>query len=533
MGVYHMRLAEIAPHDPNVVTNISISVIVNAVLLTATIARFSFASRGPMRALFGRLSIFLIVLFSVQTVTTYVEQSQPALSDYSDRLWIIPYLTAASLTIRWRPAPFEKRQTRSRIGTRRTRLLIFNIGLAVMVLGSAILGLNIYGESRLVGLAAIGVAMVSFAARCALMQSAQERLVEALGESNERFKFVALATNDVLWDRNMEDDSVAWNDSIHTVFGYPPDVVGCHGWWADRVHPGDRERVISGVEAALDRGDQSWRDEYQFEKADGSYVYVMDRGYVIRDAWGKPLRMVGTMVDLTLRREIEAQLERAREAAEAIARRKSEFLANMSHEIRTPMNAVIGMTTILLDTPLSHEQQDCVETIRTAGDTLLTVINDILDFSKIESGKLEPEQHPLSVQNCIEEAFDLVSSKAAGKGLDVAYLIDDQVPSAIVGDITRLRQILVNLLNNAIKFTSEGEVVASVSSRQLDDTRVELEFAIRDTGIGIPEDRIDRLFQSFSQIDASTTREYGGTGLGLAISSRLAEMMGGKMWVES
>ena len=533
LGVYHTRLAEIAPHDADVFTNVSISVIVNAVLLISTIARFTFASRGPMRGLFGRLAVYLVVLCCVHATTTYMEQFQPDLAEYSDRLWIVPYLAAAGLATRWRPAPFEKRNSHSKFGSRRTRLLIFNIGLAVMVLGSAILGLSIYGESRLVGLAAIAVAMLSFAVRCALMQSAQEKLVEALWESNERFKFVSLATNDILWDRNLQNDSVSWNESIHTVFGYPHDAVGNLAWWVDKVHPLDRERVQSGIRAALDSGEQSWRDEYRFEKADGSYVYVMDRGYVIRDSWGAPLRMVGTMLDLTLRREIEAQLERAREAAEAAARSKSEFLANMSHEIRTPMNAVIGMTTILLDTSLSHEQQDCVEIIRTAGDTLLSVINDILDFSKIESGKLEPEQHPLSVRHCIEEAFDLVSSKAAEKGLDVAYLVDDHVPSTIVGDITRLRQVLVNLLNNAIKFTHEGEVVASVSSRQLDDTRVELEFAIRDTGIGIPRDRIGRLFQSFSQVDPSTTREYGGTGLGLAISSRLAEMMGGRMWVES
>ncbi|MCU1221378.1 MAG: rpfC [Candidatus Angelobacter sp.] len=359
-----------------------------------------------------------------------------------------------------------------------------------------------------------------------------QRAAEALQRSEERFQLIADATNDVIWDHNLITNSVWRNKNYPKLVGVPDGMcVNDLECWTNRLRAEDAERIMGSMQEVVKAGGSTWSCEYQLCRDDGSYVDIFDRGYVIRDAAGVPVRVVGAMMDITERKRVEAELLNAKEVAEAASRAKSEFLANMSHEIRTPMNGIIGMTELALETELSSEQREYMEAVSQSGTALLAVINDILDFSKIEARKLDLDIVEFDLRQVVEEALRTVAMPAHKKGLELACDIDS--PASLVGDPGRLRQVILNLVNNAIKFTEQGEVVILVRCIEKKGRQALIEFAVRDTGIGIPKEKQALIFEAFSQVDTSTTRKYGGTGLGLAISVTLIEMMGGHLQLES
>lgn len=295
----------------------------------------------------------------------------------------------------------------------------------------------------------------------------------------------------------------------------------------------DYDFLSPEVAAALRFNDlKSISDEESCEETLGDRTYIAKK-FVIRNIHGQAYATAGIFLDISDRKRIEMELQQAKIAAEASAKAKSEFLANMSHEIRTPMNGVIGMAQLLEISDLDQEQQQLVQTIQDCGEALINILNDILDFSKIEAGMLRLETRPFRIDELLSSVLSLFRSSISSKGLELNYTIDDSTPIALVGDGTRLRQILLNLVGNAIKFTSGGEVLIAVQALPQSGQQCYLEFAICDTGTGIDSDRISYLFQPFTQADSSINRRYGGTGLGLAISKRLCELMGGTIWVHS
>ena len=357
---------------------------------------------------------------------------------------------------------------------------------------------------------------------------AQESQIAA---DRNQYRSLVQAAPETIFSLAVEDGSFSFiNPAFERMTGWPPEEwIGRP--FIDLSHPDDRPLAIASIHQLI-VGEDPPPFELRIRTRSGA---VRSTEFVVtpyRDGDRMAL-ILGLARDVTDRKRVEMDLRAAKEAAESASQAKSEFLANMSHEIRTPMNGLIGMTGLLLDTPVDPQQEEYVETIRSSGETLLTLINDILDFSKIESGRLELEHQPFELRRSITDSLDLVAGRAQEKDIQLNYHVAEDCPEVVVGDVTRLRQIIVNLLSNSVKFTERGEVRVDITSQRTDPGCFELLVAVRDSGVGISPDRIESIFESFSQADASTTRKFGGTGLGLAISKHLAELMGGRIWVDS
>ncbi|MGH8517675.1 MAG: response regulator, partial [Panacagrimonas sp.] len=354
---------------------------------------------------------------------------------------------------------------------------------------------------------------------------ANRRARDALVESERRFRFLAQSVPEVIWTAGADGLFDFVSDRARVLHGVEPAALIGHSW-RGAVHPGDVERTFGEWAHSLRTG-APLDIQLRLRAADGSYRWHQCRAIALKDSDGQPVKWFGSNTD------IEEAL-RAKEQAEAAARARSVFLSTMSHEIRTPMNAVLGFAGLLADTALTAQQRDFVQAIRASGDHLIGLINDILDFSKIESGGLRLEDSPFDVRRLVETALELVSHQAQAKELELVFTTEPGVPGTCTGDAARIRQVLVNLLGNAVKFTAAGEVMARLDARPAgEDGRTEFVFEVRDTGIGMSAEAQSRLFVEFSQAEADTARRFGGTGLGLAISKRIVEGHGGRIEVES
>lgn len=371
--------------------------------------------------------------------------------------------------------------------------------------------------------------LVVLAEQVAGLTRDRERIRNALAKSEERFDLAMRGANDGVWDWDMASGTVYYSPRWKAMLGHEEDEIGpALAEWSGRVHPDDAAAATSAVRAHLDGDTSHFEITFRFRHKDGHYLWVLSRGLAVRDVEGNPLRMVGTHTDVTPQKRAEEALIHAKEAAEAASRAKSEFLANMSHEIRTPMNGVLGMLSLTLDTGLSDEQRDYLMMAQTSANSLLHIINDILDFSKIEAGRLDVQPEAVDIRAVAQEMQRLHEHRCQEKGLTFTCLVDSALPDWMLLDPVRVRQVLINLIGNAIKFTHSGGVSLSVER-----VGQGVRFAVRDTGIGIAKESQSTVFQAFTQADGSITRRFGGTGLGLSISFRLVGLMGGLMGLQS
>jgi PAS domain S-box-containing protein len=359
------------------------------------------------------------------------------------------------------------------------------------------------------------------------------RAERALSLSNERFEIAADAAGLGVWDLDPATRITQWDRRMYQLYGQEPDCgIAPTELWTTCLHPEDRTRIRGEMLAAL-RGETLYNTDFRIVWPSGEVRHLHAMGRVVRDSDGLPLRMTGINIDITDRKRTEAALTESKYQAEQASVAKSQFLANMSHEIRTPMNAILGMLKLLMSTPLTERQRDYASKTERAARSMLDLLNDILDFSKVEAGKMKLDPQPFGLDLLLRDLAVILSATVGTKPVEVLFDVGHNTPRRLVGDAMRLQQILINLCGNAIKFTQRGEVVLSIKVLAATEQDVTLQFAVRDTGIGIAPENQAHIFSGFSQAEASTTRRFGGTGLGLAISSRLVDIMGGELTVAS
>lgn len=366
--------------------------------------------------------------------------------------------------------------------------------------------------------------------------TARKKVDLALEESRKQLTHTLEAANLGSWDWRPQSNKLFTNDIFYTMLGYTDDsrIPLTLKRWSALVHPDDLEQTLAMLQSHVDGNDDYYRSEHRLLGADGQWKWILDVGRVItRDSNGNALRFVGVHVDISEQKQIETLLIDAQQQSELANKHKSQFLANMSHEIRTPMNALIGLSELALDTELTLQQNDYLSKINSSSQGLLSIINDILDYSTIESGHITLKKVAFPLSQIIHEVEELFINQASQKGLKLQFIIDSTIPATLHGDAPRIRQVLINLVGNALKFTNHGTIGIMVSLLSQVGKHVNLKFSVLDSGIGIPADKLSMLFKPFSQVDASYTRQYGGTGLGLAISKQFIKMMGGKLTVQS
>jgi PAS domain S-box-containing protein len=362
--------------------------------------------------------------------------------------------------------------------------------------------------------------------------------VSELKRAQERLHRAVASSQMSVWELDLQPRATApgavlnaWETRGH---GEPLPPADLRGVIAMVIAPVDQQRVLDALESCIQGRTQSVQVDYQAAGyVDGSLHWRLASATVTRDADGKPLQMLGTSIDITDSKRAQLELQTAKDAAERANRAKDEFLANVSHEIRTPMNAILALTELALDSSLMDHQRKLLATVKSAADSLLGIINDLLDFSKIEAGKIELDAGELSLRALLEDTLPALVIRAHRKGLELTWHVDPDVPDALIGDLGRLRQVILNLVGNAVKFTHEGEVRVEVRQAAATGDAIGLELIVRDTGVGISLDKQDQIFRAFVQEDSSTTRRYGGTGLGLTISAKLVALMGGAITVDS